>query len=87
MTKTYTTLEAAEYLNIAAGTLRNMRVDGRAPRSAGVGETQGNPILYRRKDLDDWLRIRKLERSLAGFCWSQVPVSELNKVAKIVGIR
>lgn len=45
--------EAAEYLRIAPGTLRNIRSQGRGPRYYAAG---GVGILYYREDLDAYVR-------------------------------
>jgi hypothetical protein len=43
--------QAADYLHLAEGTLRNMRVAGRGPR---YRKLPNDRIRYTRSDLDDW---------------------------------
>lgn len=47
-----TTDQAAAYLSVSPGTLRNWRVDGQGPRANTVGRI----VRYHRDDLDAFLR-------------------------------
>lgn len=44
--------QAAEYLQVSPGTLRNWRVDGHGPRASTVGRV----VRYHRDDLDAFMR-------------------------------
>jgi excisionase family DNA binding protein len=48
------TIEAAEALRLAAGTLEKLRTYGGGPRYAKLGRA----VRYRREDLDAWLSDR-----------------------------
>ena len=54
------TLEAAEYVGLAASTLEKMRVTGEGPRFLRLG---GRAIGYDIKDLDAWLDGQRREPS------------------------
>ena len=49
----YTTEEAAAYLNLASGTLSNMRVKGIGPK---FYKPEGSRPIYDRDDLDKWVK-------------------------------
>jgi hypothetical protein len=50
------TRDAATYLHLAARTLERMRVDGTGPTYFKAGPGLRARVLYRRSDLDRWLR-------------------------------
>lgn len=79
--------EAAEYLGISPGTLRNMRSMAFGPKSAGRDEAKlGKPLLFAQEDLDEWKRWRRLSNRLELFRWRSLGIGELTKVAEIVGL-
>ena len=49
----YTTEEAAAYLNLAVGTLGNMRTQNRGPK---FYKPEGGKPMYDRDDLDAWVK-------------------------------
>jgi hypothetical protein len=54
-----TTEEAAKYIGVVPGTLKNWRVQGFAPQFLRVGRGQRGPVRYRQTtDRDDWLKSR-----------------------------
>lgn len=50
--KMLTTAEAAEYMNVAVGTLRWWRHVGQGPTSFVIGMRK---VMYRKEDIDTWL--------------------------------
>lgn len=79
-----TTPEAARYLKITAGTLRNMRSDGSGPESCGTGITRGSPVLYREEDLDRWAEARRIAKHLSSYRWRTVPLKTLRAVDSLL---
>ena len=53
----WTEQEAADYLQVAVGTLRRWRAEGSGPPALRVGRN----VRYRRSDIDGWLQ-REQER-------------------------
>ncbi len=51
-----TTVEAAEYLRLSPRTLEDMRVTGNGPRYYKLGPGKRSKVVYRREDLETWLR-------------------------------
>jgi hypothetical protein len=51
-----TTVEAASYLRVSVRTLEDKRVDGTGPPYFKVGPGRGAKVVYRRSDLNDWLK-------------------------------
>lgn len=50
-----TTVEAAAWLRISRRTLERRRLDGTGPRYLKVGPGKRSRVLYRQKDVEDWL--------------------------------
>lgn len=50
-----TTIEAATYLRVSARTLEGMRCSGSGPRYVKLGPGKRARVLYRRRDLEQWL--------------------------------
>jgi predicted DNA-binding transcriptional regulator AlpA len=49
--------QAAHFMSMAPGTLYNLRSEGRAPRHIKRGRT----VLYRKKDLIDWMEAQAVD--------------------------
>ena len=51
-----TTSEAAHFLRLSGRTLERFRVEGTGPRYTKAGPGVRARVLYRRSDLEDWLK-------------------------------
>ncbi len=81
------TSDAAIYLGLSLGSLRNIRSSGLGPRSCGeVPGAHGRPLLFRVDDLDRWQVGRRLIKALERFQWRTLPLDRLQKAAAVAEI-
>ncbi len=85
--KNLTTSEAAAYLGLSLGSLRNIRSSGFGPESCGaVKGAPGTPLLFAVADLDRWQDGRRLVKALERFQWRTLPFESLRQAAQVAGI-
>ncbi len=85
--KKLSTSEAAAYLGLSLGSLRNIRSSGLGPKSCGeVKGARGTPLLFRVSDLDLWQAGRRLIKALERFQWRTLPLDSLEQAAAAAGI-
>lgn len=55
--------EAAARLGITTASLAVYRCNGTGPKFLKLGDTRRSPVIYRRRDLDEWNRKRNRKKN------------------------
>lgn len=74
--------EAADYLGIKPGTLRNLRTHGQGPKAKGRDRTRsGRPLVFELEEIQRYCQRRDLAERLDGVRWMELDMATLRQIA------